>query len=63
MKPVVKLRSLFDSRPCGLCGKYDCRCNKCKCDLSKPRDWKDTLPDAEALEAAGICPWCGFPED
>jgi len=63
MKPVVKLRSLFSELPCGLCGKYDCRCYKCKCDLSKPRKLEDTLPNAEALQAAGICMWCGFPED
>lgn len=36
---------------------------RCKCDLSKPRKLEDTLPNAEELQAAGICMWCGFPED
>ena len=35
----------------------------CKCDRSKPRNVDDMLPHAEELEAAGICPWCGFSED
>lgn len=40
----------------------ECRCNECRCDPSVLRDLDELLPDAEALEAAGICPWCGFPE-
>lgn len=38
----------------------ECRCNECRCDPFILRE--EELPNAEALEAAGICPWCGFPE-
>ena len=39
----------------------ECHCNECHCDLST-RNLDELLPNSEELEAAGICPFCGFPE-
>lgn len=33
---------------------------RCKCDFSQPRSLDELLPNSEELQAAGICPWCGF---
>lgn len=35
----------------------------CTCSLTIPRDPSEMLPNAEALQAIGLCPWCGYPEE
>jgi len=59
MEPVVKLEPLICFCPL----EDECRCFKCKCDFSQPRNWDDLLPNSEELQARGICPWCGWLED
>lgn len=48
---------------CTCPAQYELSGVECRCSLSIPRDPDEMLVNAEALMAAGVCPWCGCIEE